>query len=663
MTTGPACRYHGRRSGEGILPLKTLPLQVLYTGTEEPSRETHELRAGLLTALYEEGSLRYIRWGSQEILRRIYVAVRDRNWGTVPAVLSDVRVEASLETFDIAFTARCKRNEIDFSWKGSIQGDAKGTIVFSMDGEAASTFLRNRVGVCVLHPIRECAGKACVIERVSGAVAKGSFPRYIWGQQPFQDLRAISHEVAPGVRARVAFQGETFEMEDQRNWADASYKTYSTPLRLPFPVEVKKGTRISQSVTLTVEGVTPASRIIPPSIPISLGSNPVCDLPRIGLCVASHGKPLSPQEGKALKALNLAHLRVDLKPSSPTVDKDLARAAADARAIGARLEIALHLTDAAEQEIKDLIPKLVQTDAPLATWLIFHHAEKSTQKKWVDLAREKLIPFHPDVRLGAGTDAYFAEINRSHPPKDIEVLCYSVNPQVHASDNLTIVENLEGMEQTVESARLVGQDHPLAIGPVTLRPRFNPNATGPELETTPGDLPARVDSRQMSLFGAAWTLGTLKALAKQGVYSLTYFETTGRLGVMEREIDPPLHRRFPSMAGWAFPLYHVLADAGEFAGAGVLPWTSGNNLVIEGLGLKKGDRIRILLANLTGQPQKVRLACPLIRGEVRVKRMDETNVMAAMTTPDAFRADTGEVAAGQPLDIDLNPYAVCRIDG
>jgi D-apionolactonase len=626
-------------------------------------RETHELRSGLLTALYEEGSLRYIRWGSREILRRIYVAVRDRNWGTVPTVLSDVKVDASLETFDITFAAQCKRNEIDFAWKGSIKGDAKGVIVFSMEGEAKSTFLRNRIGICVLHPIRECAGKPSVVERVSGSINKGSFPRYVWAQQPFQDLRAISHEVAPGVRARVAFEGDNFEMEDQRNWADASYKTYSTPLRLPFPVEVKRGTRISQSVTLTVEGVSPSSRIIPSSIPVSVGTNPVCELPRIGLCVASHGGSLSPRETTALKALHLAHLRVDLKPSSPTCDADLLRAATEARALGARLEIALHLTDAAEQEIKDLIPRLVRADAPLATWLIFHQAEKSTQKRWVDLAREKLIPFHPDVRLGAGTDAFFAEINRSHPPKDIEVLCYSVNPQVHASDNLTIVENLEGIEQTVESARLVGEGHPLAIGPVTLRPRFNPNATGPETQTSPGDLPARVDSRQMSLFGASWAVGTLKALAKQGVYSLTYFETTGRLGVMEREIDPPLHRDFPSMPGWVFPLYHVLADVGEFAGADVMPWTTGNGLMIEGIGLKKGDRIRILLANLTDQPQKVRLACPLLRGEVRVKRMDETNVMAAMTTPDAFRADMGEVAVGQPLDIDLNPYAVCRIDG
>lgn len=643
--------------------MKTLPLRVLYTGTEEPLRETRELRAGPLTALYEDGGLRYLRWGNREILRRVYVAVRDRNWNTVPAALSDLRIEAGNDKFDITFTAECKRGDIHFAWKGAIRGDDKGTIAFSMDGEAKSTFWRNRIGFCVLHPIKECAGRACLVERVNGAINRGNFPRYVWGQQPFQDLRAISHEVAPGVRARVAFDGDTFEMEDQRNWADASYKIYSTPLRIPFPVEVKRGTAISQKVTITVEGATTATRIVPGSIPISIGASPVCTLPRIGLCSASHGKPLSPYETGLLKALHLSHLRVDLHLASPEFETTLLRASNEARGLGIPLEIALHLSDAAADELKRLVPVLTRVDPPLATWLIFHEKEKTTSEKWVSMASETLIPFHPDVTLGAGTDAYFAELNRGHLAKSLELLCYSVNPQVHASDNLTLIENLEGLEQTVESARLIGKDHPLAIGPVTLRPRFNPNATGHEPETLPGDLPARVDSRQLSLFGAGWTLGSLKALAKPGVDSLTYYETTGRLGVMEREKDPPLHRSFPSMPGWVFPLYHVLADAGEFAGGGVLPWTSGNDLVVEGIGLTKKGKTRILLANLTDQRQKVRLACPLLKGEFRVKMMDETNVMAAITVPDVFRTDNGEPATAQPLELDLHPYAIYRIDG
>ena len=54
-------------------------------------------------------------------------------------------------------------------------------------------------------------------------------------------------------------EGDTFEMEDQRNWTDASYKTYVRPLALPWPYTLAKGTVIEQAVRLSVHG-TPAAR-------------------------------------------------------------------------------------------------------------------------------------------------------------------------------------------------------------------------------------------------------------------------------------------------------------------------------------------------------------------------------------------------------------------
>ena len=55
----------------------------------------------------------------------------------------------------------------------------------------------------------------------------------------------------------LRFGGELFEMEDQRNWTDASYKTYCTPLHLPYPVELAAGERVIQSVTLRPLGYPP----------------------------------------------------------------------------------------------------------------------------------------------------------------------------------------------------------------------------------------------------------------------------------------------------------------------------------------------------------------------------------------------------------------------
>ena len=36
-------------------------------------------------------------------------------------------------------------------------------------------------------------------------------------------------------------EGDTWETEDHRNWTDASFKTYSRPLSLPYPYAIAKG--------------------------------------------------------------------------------------------------------------------------------------------------------------------------------------------------------------------------------------------------------------------------------------------------------------------------------------------------------------------------------------------------------------------------------------
>ena len=64
------------------------------------------------------------------------------------------------------------------------------------------------------------------------------------------DIVSITHR-ADGLAVCCAFEGDTFEMEDQRQWGDASYKTYVRPLALPWPYMLKDGERFSQAVSIT----------------------------------------------------------------------------------------------------------------------------------------------------------------------------------------------------------------------------------------------------------------------------------------------------------------------------------------------------------------------------------------------------------------------------
>ena len=661
-----------------------LAKNILYYGIDEPLPQQIPLRAGPLSLIYENGDLRYIKLGATEILRRVYVAVRDRNWSTVPPQFSNVEIEQGDDTFHIRYTVTNVQGDIDFAWQAEITGAADGDISFRMDGEARSTFLRNRIGFCLLHPMA-VAGAPARIEHTDGRTEASVFPTQIAPQMvvngeikpmiPFNEMRAIAHEVTPGLWAEVRFSGDIFETEDQRNWTDASYKTYSTPLRLPFPAQVQQGDKVSQSLTLRLidapSGPPPTTNDHRPTNvdAKSLSCKIMPDgqatmLPQLGLGVASHGQALSQTELARLQALNLAHLRVDLKLAHPDYAAVLRQASADARTLSVLLEVALHLTDAAADELGALATLLVEIQPPVSTWLIFHEREKTTTAQWVDLARTGLAEYDPAAQFGAGTNVYFTELNRSRPSLPaLDRVTYSINPQVHAFDNSSLVETLAAQAATVSSTRQFIGDLPLAISPVTLQPRFNPNATGPEPTPAPGALPAQVDPRQMSLLGAAWTLGSIKYLAETGqVASITYYETTGWRGVMETSAGSPLPEKFPSLPGAVFPLYHVLADVGDFAAGQVIPIQSSDPLRVDGLLLQKEGHQRLLLANLRADPQTVTVEG--LSALVKLRVLDETNVEAAMPSPETFRNQAGESIAtlNGTLEVTLLPYAVVRID-
>src|SRR5688500_15794567 len=202
--------------------------------------EKQPLGAGRLTCVLDDGALCWItlhfsNGEEREVVRGVYAAVRDRNWGTPPPRFTRYEVDEREDAFSVRFTAEHVAGEINLVWEGEIEGSADGVISFSMDATARSTFLRNQLGFCVLHPM-EAAGQPLEVEHPDGAREAGVFPVEISPHQPIFEIAALRHG---GVEIR--FEGDVFEMEDQRNWTDASYKTYCTPLARPYPVEVPAG--------------------------------------------------------------------------------------------------------------------------------------------------------------------------------------------------------------------------------------------------------------------------------------------------------------------------------------------------------------------------------------------------------------------------------------
>jgi hypothetical protein len=609
-----------RYSQFGDSEQRTSPFPLAMTNQTYP--EQIPLQTRKFSCFFEPstGFLRRVKSSGVEVIRVIYGAVRDKNWDTVKPRLKIERLESGNDFFSLEFASDHEDESISFSWKGTIQGKG-GSLEFRFDGRAQSSFLRNRIGLCTLHPIVECAGKACRVQHSDGSWEEGTFPLFISPHQPFKDILALSWNPSERVHAGIQFEGEVFEMEDQRNWTDASFKTYSTPLELPFPVELARGEEIRQRASLTL--VTEEQNISTTEerrVQVAVSSKSEArQLPKIGLCTAGHGSPLSSLEQQRLARLRLNHLRVDLHFSDSSWKTVLRRAQDEALAINARLQCALFLNDSAPQNLLDFREAIKSDSVDIC--LVFHEAEKSTAARWFELAERELTS--NGFRLATGTNAYFAELNRQRPPKGA-VACYSINPQVHTFDDLSLVETLEAQPATVESA-LQFCDRDLIVSPITLRPRFNPNATDPSKQ---GEDPSSVaDPRQSTLLCAAWTVGSLaRLLPLDRVESLTFYETTGPRGVMNLEPNSANPDATRAARGKIFPVYYVFeAIAGI---RNLLPVSISDQTFVTGFAFKNEQGQSIcLIANLRNNSKEVELQVPA--SELDVLNIDETNVLEA----------------------------------
>ena len=199
------------------------------------------LRAGALSAEFEAGNLRYIRFGGVEMVRAVSYIVRDKNWGTYNPAISDLKSEENADGFRVDYSAVAGDDAQEFAYRAEIVGRPDGTLRFAARGRPVTDFLTNRTGFVVLHPIENVSGKPARVTEATGKTFDTTFPELIDPVQPMMNLRAIAHEFVPGMTVECRMEGDTFEMEDQRNWTDASYKTYVRPLALPWPYTLTNG--------------------------------------------------------------------------------------------------------------------------------------------------------------------------------------------------------------------------------------------------------------------------------------------------------------------------------------------------------------------------------------------------------------------------------------
>jgi len=655
--------------------MKPLTTFEKWYGRDEPPPAVVKLNAGEFGVEFQEGDLRYIHYGDRELIRRIYVAIRDVNWNTIPAQITNLKIDSAEDHFLVQFDAAHQDGSLQFRWQARIEGKPDGAIEYTMQGVAENDFRYCRIGFCVLHPIVGISGSPYWANTPEGQVS-GVLPALIepqWIENGietaiFPAFSSVKIQMPADINLTAEFEGDLFEMEDQRNWTDGSFKTYCTPIALGYPHSAEAGQEFYQKVIVKTD-VPEAAREIQQvtekqAIRLTLEEPTDQQLPKLGFGIASEAVDLERREIELLSRLHPDHLKAELHFRDPSWPEDLEKAFSIANQLGSPLELAIFLTDVSEEALEELKSRI--SGMPIVRVIVFHEAEApigTTSSRWMQLVRKHLAGALPETKFMGGTNGNFAEINRQQPDISvIEGVAYTINPQVHAWDERTLIEAIEGQRDTVVTARSYCGRLPICISSVTLKPPFNQAATEDEAPQDPDELPVSVDQRQMSLFAATWTVGSIRSLAEGGADSITYYETTGWRGLMAPMEGLHLPEKFCSFPGMVYPVYYVyefLADAKE---AALLHLIWDEPLLLDALAFKKDNRLGLLVANLQPKFQEVQFSC-LPDGEAMIKRLNEDSMDLAVSDPDSFlkRSEPFPVHRGEAV-FTMKPYETVLLE-
>ncbi|KXF75185.1 hypothetical protein ATN84_21200 [Paramesorhizobium deserti] len=623
---------------------------ALY-GTEEPPQRFSTLRAGDLTAELVDGNLRYIRFRGHEVLRAIAYVVRDENWGTYTPEITGLNIEEEPGRFTVHYQARCGV----LTYEAVISGHSNGHLVFNAVATPDKDFTTNRCGFCVLHPIVGVAGKPAMVEHSDGSRQETVFPDLIESWQPFKDIRALTHDVTQGITATCTFAGDVFEMEDQRNWSDASYKTYVRPLALPWPYVMPAGQPNRQAVDLRItvgNGVEAApSRDGPVTIEISKVDG-ARKHPEIGLLVDPDEFAATAAKIDMLQALAPQFLLLHFDPTAGHGEKELQAFAKLQREsqVPATLEYVVACDGDLIEEFSKLAAMVRDTNLDLAALAVCPSVDRQSTppgSEWppcpplgeiYNAARRAF----PDMPLGGGMFSYFTELNRKRPPVEIlDFVTHGTNPIVHAADDISVMETLEALPDIFRSARaIIGDGKTYRLGLCSIPMRQNPYGTH-----TMGNpdgrriTMARRDPRQRGLFAAAWMLGYAARVACHDIASVVPAALTGPLGILGQSGPLPIHA--------------VIRELCRLSGKSVASCRSSDETRALALAADEGDGSRTLfLANLTRAAQQVETRDSLGFTPVAASVLHAGNFGA---TFDNTEEDCTE---GRLL---LPPYAVARM--
>jgi hypothetical protein len=584
-----------------------------YYGTTESQPACDTYVVGHWSVDVVEGAFRNIRFDGIEIIRAIAFLVRDEDWSTCRPTIHGMRIEELASALRLSYSAECTNPKADvLSYQLVMDCDATGDLNVRAKWQTRTDFLTARTGFCVLHPIQGVAGAPATVTHGDGSVEHSRFPALIDPWQPFMNIREIEHQLPDGLSVRCTLLGDVFEMEDQRNWSDASFKTYSRPLELPWPYVMAAGSTSEQTVRIQV--ARPEAGQVAASTTFSNDSAVEIDvavsdelMPILGIAIAPEEVDATLENLSQLAELAPQRLMLRFDPVAGHGANELASFATLQRQSGtpAILECVVPGISDPHEELSRVASMVAAADLKLAGIFVSPCVHRLSDPpvsvprpcpSMDDLYREARRLF-PELSLGGGVYSYFTELNRKRPPVElVDWVTHATCPIVHAADDRSVMETLEAIPHITKSCRALIGGKPYTIGPVSIGMRQNPygsrTMSNPNRERI---TMADEDPRDHAQFGAAWLTGYVGALSGSGVECITLGGFTGPRGV----VGP---------SGQFYPTFTVARQIAHGAGKRRLVCRSSNSQRVMAFGAVDAfGGAKILIGNLTDRPQGVHL--------------------------------------------------------
>jgi len=519
--------------------------------------------------------LRNIKYNNIEILKLISFLVRDKNWNNYSPEI--IKTSSYNKDQQLHFEFDLKYGDVEQLEVKLLLSIGSNSVKLIANGKFLTDFWTNRIGFNLLLPLDGVVNQQVIVSKSDQTTETLKYPLIIQPDQPMVKFNNLSYEMFDSIALNIRFDGIHFEMEDQRNWGDASYKIYSGSLLDPFPYKENKNSAFHQEIEITVREKNNSLETISNQNIIPLDIQEEYAMPKIGIKVDNE------TNGIDIVNVDFVYHLVDFErntESKPNFNN-----------LPIYLVALIDHTKKVKDIVKDIkdyiLSNKISVDKILICPKIYLNSfqpagEWPSVPKLGDYYKEAKIQL-PDVHIFSGMVTNFTELNRKKPDGKFDGINFSFTPIVHDASDYGVLDTPNSLKYILHSVNNFSKDTPIHIGPMTLGMHFNPygeklaaNIDQVRLEMTD------FDPRHDSLIGLNWTIAVFAETLSKNTKFITIASLKGVHGILtESNQKRPL-----------FYLYEVLL---YFKNAKIYKIEKMNS--ISGVKLVKEKKMYYLLTN------------------------------------------------------------------